>query len=244
MTVLYNSGNYSTSSLIAGGDGTLYFTNDSGKLYALSSRGLFYADPVTDREEQTGVTLDTDTGVVPAGTKLKIGAVASGAKFQLASAALSGVAGRFTLFDIKLTDADGNAVQPEGKVRIGIPVPEGFDKTRLAVYRIDPDGTRTEYAVTVEGDMAYFETDHFSLYGLAEKAANGGGETPTEEGTTGSGTDPNSSAGGTAARTNSRIPRTGDTREIGPYLVLLFAAGAAIVLSMIYRRRKNPGDRS
>ena len=44
-----------------------------------------------------------------------------------------------------------------------------FDTSNLIVYRIEEDGTKTKYDVTVEEEYAVFETDHFSTYVLAEE---------------------------------------------------------------------------
>ena len=72
------------------------------------------------------------------------------------------------MFDIKL-ESNGVKIQPNGKVKISIPVPDNFDKSNLVVYRVADNGDKTEYAVTINGDVATFETDHFSTYVLAEK---------------------------------------------------------------------------
>ena len=176
--------------------------------------------PVRDTDNSTGVTIDTDTTVVPKGTILKTEKVESGAGFELTQKTIGKDSAKFVLFEISLSDPNGNPVQPNGKVRIGIPIPDGFDKTRLVVYRIDADGSRVEYTVTVEGNMAYFETDHFSLYALAEKAQSTGAAENT----------------GTTSKTSAA--KTGDTREIGGYVVLLFAAAAAACITLALNRRR------
>ena len=77
------------------------------------------------------------------------------------------------VYDITL-QSEGVEVQPNGKVKVSIPVPNDLDINKLVVYRINDDRTKTEYAVTVENGYATFETDHFSTYVLAEeKTAQG-----------------------------------------------------------------------
>ena len=72
------------------------------------------------------------------------------------------------VYDIELL-SDGVKIQPNGKVKISIPVPTEYNKSNLVVYRVADNGDKTEYTVTVNGDVATFETDHFSTYVLAEK---------------------------------------------------------------------------
>ncbi|MEA5004413.1 MAG: prenyltransferase/squalene oxidase repeat-containing protein [Christensenella sp.] len=180
--------------------------------------------PVADTDKNTGITIDTETTTVPQGTTVKAEKIESGSGFQLTQTMLGKDVKKFVLFEISLSDIDGNMIQPNGKVRIGIPIPDGFDKTRLVVYRINANGTRVEYTVTVEGNMACFETDHFSLYALAEKA---------ESSTTGT----TVNAGATSKTT---APKTGDARDMNGYVILLvvsaFVAAGTFIVSR--RRRK------
>ena len=60
-------------------------------------------------------------------------------------------------------------VQPQGNVKIQMPVPEGYDLSRLAVYHISTDGGMTEVPFELQNGSAVFETDRFSLYALLEQ---------------------------------------------------------------------------
>ena len=62
--------------------------------------------------------------------------------------------------------------------------------------------------------MAYFETDHFSLYALAEKAES------------------------TDAVSGAATPQTGDAQDIGGYAVLLAVAAAAVFAVLVLDRRR------
>ena len=97
--------------------------------------------------------------------------------WPLVQSALDEVADRYTAFDISLL-CDGSKIQPSGKVAVRIPIPDGYDADRLAVYRVEPTGARVPYPVEVKDGFACFETDHFSYYVLAQKAE----ETPPAEG--------------------------------------------------------------
>ncbi len=84
--------------------------------------------------------------------------------------ALADRADQLVTFDIGLYLQD-TKVQPGGKVQVSIPIPAGFDRSRLLIYRVEPTGDLVQYPVTVSGDLAQFETDHFSYYVLIQQAA-------------------------------------------------------------------------
>lgn len=117
--------------------------------------------PVVLTDEETGIQLGAEEGVLPPDTAL----VVKPSDFVLTDAA-----GQFTAFDISLENG-GARIQPDGRVQVSIPIPAGYDRERLAVYHIAEDGTRTELPSAVVGDAITFETAHFSLYVVAEKAA-------------------------------------------------------------------------
>lgn len=133
--------------------------------------------PVVDVDVSTGIRLQSSTVEVPANTILVASEITGGAVYTVVSEALS-QANDFVIFDIKL-EADGLSIQPDGKVAISIPIPERFNPTNVAVYKIDEE-TKTQLTFDLtenEGvNYAAFETEHFSIYALAEIQ-----ETVTEE---------------------------------------------------------------
>ena len=135
---------------------------------------------ITDVDKETNIKLETTTAVVPEDTTLEIERITEGENYNTVIATLGNKVNKFTLYDITLK-SNGVKIQPSGKVKISIPVPEGFNKEKLVVYRINEDGTKVKYDIkveTIEGkDYATFETDHFSLYTLAmEETSNGNKE--------------------------------------------------------------------
>ena len=70
-------------------------------------------------------------------------------------------------FDISLL-LDGKKVQPNGMVKVKIPMPENSDRyEQLTVVYIEDDGSVTKLVTTVTDDgMFEFETGHFSLYAI------------------------------------------------------------------------------
>lgn len=120
-------------------------------------------------DKTTNIKLETDTSVVPEDTTLIVEKVTTGDTYNTVMATLGDTIDKFVLYDINLK-SNGVKIQPNGKVKISIPVPEGFSKDKLVVYRIS-DNEKIKYDVKVETvggkDYATFETDHFSLYALA-----------------------------------------------------------------------------
>ena len=70
-------------------------------------------------------------------------------------------------FDISLL-LDGKKVQPNGMVKVKIPMSENSDRyEQLTVVYIEDDGSVTKLVTTVTDDgMFEFETGHFSLYAI------------------------------------------------------------------------------
>ncbi|MGM9881617.1 MAG: hypothetical protein ACI31S_02095 [Bacilli bacterium] len=84
-------------------------------------------------------------------------------------------------YDISLYSAAKNAKIEKlenGKFLVKIPVPTELNGKDLIVYYITSEGTTEEHEVTVKDGYASFETNHFSTYILAEKAAEIGEENP------------------------------------------------------------------
>lgn len=80
---------------------------------------------------------------------------------------------RTQIYDITMT-VDGKETQPEGKVTVRIPLPEGYNPNRSFVYHID---TKTGKAVKMnsryESGYLVFETDHFSYYAVVDESQTG-----------------------------------------------------------------------
>ena len=77
---------------------------------------------------------------------------------------------KFLLYDLSLFSWD-KKLEFEGSVKVGIPVPQGFDTTAVKIYYIASDEEFSEMPSTLSEDKKtlYFETDHFSLYAIAER---------------------------------------------------------------------------
>lgn len=124
---------------------------------------------ISIEDATTKIKLEALTGVVPDDTTLDVSVILEGETFDKIKTSLGDV--KFNVFDITPL-SNGQPITLNGKVTISIPIPSDFDKLNLIVHRFDSDGTQTEYPVTVDGDYAVFETDHFSNYVLAEKSSS------------------------------------------------------------------------
>lgn len=85
------------------------------------------------------------------------------------------LADNYNMYDITLYKSS-QAVQPNAKIKVMIPIPAGYDKSRIAVYWYKEDGTLEKMNATVNGSYAIFETDHLSCYVLVEEHVHTYGE--------------------------------------------------------------------
>ena len=90
-------------------------------------------------------------------------------------------------YDISLySDAKGSKIEKlnNGKFLVKIPVPTELNGKELIVYYLTSNEDLEEHAVTIKDGYAEFETDHFSVYTLAEKTTSATTPTPTSNTTT------------------------------------------------------------
>lgn len=182
----------------------------NGKQYEFTNPIIIRKEvaPVTKTDTTTNIKLEADTNVVPANTVLEVEPITEGQTYNTVKRVLINVA-KMKVFDINLL-SNGVKIQPNGKVKISIPIPTEFDTSKIAVYRITNNGEKIKYDVTVIDGMATFETDHFSTYVLAEE-----GEQATE----------------VKQGEKDNTPKTGTETNI-----LLYIAVCAIIGTIIIKR--------
>lgn len=196
---------------------TVLRSDGSGEKVTAYSDGTAYdveeieAD-IADDNKSLGIIMESTTSELPADTILVANELTSGTIYEKASSLLTD-AKHFIAIDITL-ESGGAKIQPDGKVRISIPIPDYFSGTNLAVYRIGDDGSKIPYPVIItagEGtSYATFEADHFSAYILAEIIA---AETETEA-ETGTGTQTGSGIS-LRAETRARVQESAGIRITG-----------------------------
>ncbi len=86
------------------------------------------------------------------------------------------------VFDINLKNKDGVHVQPDGTVKVKLPLDWSKDGD-YKVYRVNDDGTLTDMNAYRQGSHMVFDTDHFSIYIIVEENVQGEAPevTPDEE---------------------------------------------------------------
>lgn len=181
---------------------------------------------IAQTDTTTSIKLDTTTDVVPANTKLVANKVTEGETYNTIVEALGSNVSKFVLYDISLT-SNNATIQPNGKVKISIPVPEGYDTSKIVVYRVAEDGTKTKYDTTISNGYIVFETDHFSNYVVAEESTT----TSTETSTTTNEITPTTNSN----RQLDSTPKTGEenyTTVIGSIISVISALGLAILKKM------------
>lgn len=176
---------------------------------------------VSKADETTNIKLNTNTDVVPADTILECKPIKEGTTYNTVKTALEKVAEKFTAYDITLT-SNGVKVQPNGKVQISIPVPQGYNTSKILVYRIADNGEKTKYDVTVKDNYITFETNHFSTYVVAEEKT----ETVTPS---------TPSVEKTPSNEKDNTPKTG-TNDIISYISIITIISALGIIAI--RKRK------
>lgn len=143
-------------------------TNEKIGVVILNKTNLENEDTTIEvKNESTNIKLNANTTVVPKDITLEVKEIKEEKTLNTIKESLKEISNKYVSYDITLK-SNGVAIQPNGKVKISIPIPSNFDKTKLSVYRIAENGTKTKYDTKVESDFAIIETDHFSTYVLAE----------------------------------------------------------------------------
>lgn len=205
----------------------------SGELTTLKNEiiavlGESTEDTIIKTDSKTNIKLEALSGIIPANTTISVTEITSGAIFDKIKNTLVEIK-NFKSYDITLKLNDTN-IQPSEKVKISIPIPVGFDASRLVVYRFEEDGTKTEYQVTVANGFATFETDHFSTYIL--------GETSKISNETQNSADKNVEET-TTENNDTKLPQAGeDTNPFARWLSIVIALGIIWLGSMLLIERE------
>ncbi|WP_312044043.1 FN3 associated domain-containing protein [Anaerotignum sp.] len=137
------------------------------------------SSPIDKTDPKTGIRLVALADILMEGTTLATAEIKTGAQFKLVQKAIGDEFTKFTAFSI-LAMLDDKETTPLGNVKIYIPIPEGLDEQRVALYRINEDGTKTlVHGVVNHGGLIpaasgmkpnyfEFETDKLGLFVLVE----------------------------------------------------------------------------
>lgn len=76
---------------------------------------------------------------------------------------------KYRCYNIELQYLD-STYDPHSLIRVGIPIPPEFQNTNLVVYGLTDTRSRSEYAVTVVNNYAYFQTTSLGNFALTDLA--------------------------------------------------------------------------
>lgn len=119
-------------------------------------------------DKKTGVSIEVEKDSVDGEVEIRVEESHDGVAFNLIDDELSVI--QSFIYDIKMI-VDGTETQPNGKLKVKIPVPEGYIPERTRVFHVNTKTGKVENmnAVYEDGYMV-FKTDHFSYYALVEEA--------------------------------------------------------------------------
>ncbi len=157
-------------------------------------------------DASSNVSISSTSAEIPLDTSMRANQLTSGTEYDKVIDTL-GVEENVT-FDLKLYSQSTASYVSEletGTFEVQIPLTDALKDKDLVAYYVDENDKVVEYEVTVKDGYAVFETDHFSIYTIAEAVeTNAGG---------GNGTD---------------VPVTGDNTSFAMWLMLLAVGGAAV----------------
>ena len=145
-----------------------------------------------DYVEDIYVKVEAEEKTFPEGTWMKVVYVEAWKIIDSVDKAVEGEVEDVKAVDITFYDKDGKEIQPEKPVSVKLQIAGMEEAADQAVFHVDNEGkvdVLTE--ATVEEDIASFDAEKFSTYGVALKAAaaeedaepvRGDGEEETEEG--------------------------------------------------------------
>ena len=155
-------------------DGKIYVAKIGNNEYRFvigKNTEKMYTPKLITSDFKTNITISTDkTNTIPLDTMINIKELTSGEEYNKILKILNITNNE--MFDISLFSnsiKDYITKLKDGSFEVRIPITEKFKDKELVVYYVDDEGKITEYPVTIEDEYAIFNTNHFSIYTLAEK---------------------------------------------------------------------------
>lgn len=184
------------------------------------------------KDNDSNVRIKANPKVLPENAKLAIRNLTDGSGYDFIQTAINQIGHNFMAYDISIISGSAT-LQPNGKVSVWLPIPGNYDRSRLAVYRIEEDGTITKMEGKAKFRYYIFETDHFSQYALVETAVTSGNEASSQTASSSNGKAGSEAASGSVVP----IPDTGSTTfpimAVGGTMVILLTGAYTII------KRKN-----
>lgn len=164
----------------------------------------------------TNISIKSTSSSIPLDTSIEVEKLTSGTEYEKIIKILN--VKENEMYDIKLFSNAKNEYITKldnGKFEVKIPISKELEGKDLIVYYVDENNEVTPHEVTPENGYAIFETDHFSIYTLAEKK-----DKLTNEG---------------VIVPNVKVPETSD--GITAYIILGIISVAALSVIYLYAKK-------
>ena len=129
-----------------------------------------YTPTFVSSDVATDVAISANSGTLPLDTLIRVNEITGGDQYEKIMKILALEDGE--MYDLKLFS---NALEKnitkleDGSFEVKIPLTENLKGKDLIAYYVDSNGKKEEHTVTVKDGYAIFNTNHFSIYTLAEK---------------------------------------------------------------------------
>ncbi|ADU26129.1 phosphodiester glycosidase family protein [Ethanoligenens harbinense] len=211
-------------------------------LVALKKAVNTLAETGTKRDTGTGVTLTVPEGTLPVGSSMHVSQIQSGKDYHTAAYAVRDVSSKFVLYDISVLLQNGTVWEPSSNIsiQISLPIPAGYDTSRLAVYYIDDNGNKEMQKGHVENGYYVFMAQHLSRYLLAEVNNTSSEETSSDNNSTGStsSSSTSTSSASTSSAASASNPDTGSSSVPTAVGVLALVLGTGVFLLKTGKKKK------
>lgn len=209
-------------------------------------------------DEKTGISIDAAEGMLPEGVSLVVEELSEGSVYDAAKSNMFISGKDFVLYDIHFLDASGETVEPDGRVQVSMPVPDGWNTSMLALYHFVDDSTASPVVGTMSDGKYVFSTASFSSFALVQRTQNSllpsGSSLPSSNNTQVS-ANPSTTYPSVTANNSSTVSRsypgsssvqpsaytsnanTGDTSEPAVWISLIVLSLAAIAAALCWNRR-------
>lgn len=187
---------------------------------------------------------------VTQGSNVRTTLLTQGAAYEQARTLAARFGSVFTAWDFSLVNAEGSSYRPTVPILFSIPIPAGYPASTqsLRMLHISSDGQVTENPIEIRTDAAtgrpyiFMRAESFSTFVLVNTAS--GSNVPTAVPTYAPTAVPTAPAAGTTpAPTASKAPGTADSSHMTMWILLAFAAAAAVAAGVIGCRRSLYGRR-
>lgn len=141
-----------------------------------------YTPIFTTSDVATDVEISSNNGELSLDTLIKVNEITNGEQYDKILKILGIENGE--MYDLKLFSQSLNkniTKLEDGSFEVRIPLSEKFKNKELIAYYVDDNGAKEEHTVTVKDGYAIFNTNHFSVYTLAEKPIEKPEEKPTDK---------------------------------------------------------------